>query len=91
MQLELGIRVSTGSRSAGDRQMSAQQPQNTHTAKLTPDADILGAARELCRAGGALVAAARDEGAAAGKLSNLSLQGEARLRARFEYIYIVGV
>ena len=58
--------------------------------------DTLGAARELCRAGGALVAAARDEGtaaelaamfaalqaAAAGRLARL--QGEARLRARFE-------
>ena len=56
----------------------------------------MSAARELCRAGGALVAAARDEGtaaelaamfaalqaAAAGRLA--SLQGEARLRARFE-------
>ena len=39
------------SASAGDRQMSAQQPQNTHTAKLTSDADILGTARELRQAG----------------------------------------
>ena len=61
-------------------------------------------ARELCRAGGALVAAVRDEGTAAelaamfaalqaeaaGRLASLQgarrrrLQGEARLRARFE-------
>ena len=45
--------------------MSIQQPQTTHMAELTSDSDIIGAARELCRAGGALVAAARDEGTAA--------------------------
>ena len=64
--------------------------------QVSAEQDTLGAARELCRAGGALVAAARDEGtaaelaamfaalqaAAAGRLA--SLQGEARLRARFE-------
>ena len=45
--------------------MSIQQPQTTPMAELTSDSDIIGAARELCRAGGALVAAARDEGTAA--------------------------
>ena len=64
--------------------------------QVSAEQDTVSAARELCRAGGALVAAARDEGtaaelaamfaalqaAAAGRLA--SLQGEARLRARFE-------
>ena len=74
-----------------------QEPsQDTHMVQVTAEQDTVSAARELCRAGGALVAAARDEGtaaelaamfaalqaAAAGKLA--SLQGEARLRARFE-------
>ena len=76
--------------------MSAQQTQNTPMAQLTAAAGTLAAGRQLCRAGGPLVAAARDEGtaaelaamfaalqaAAAGRLA--SLQGEARLRARFD-------
>ena len=62
--------------------------------QATAEQDTVSAARELCRAGGALVVAARDQGtaaeleamfaalhaSAAGKLS--SLQGEARLRVR---------
>jgi hypothetical protein len=74
-----------------------QEPsQDRHMVQESAEQDTLGAARELCRAGGALVAAARDEGtaaelaamfaalqaAAAGRLARL--QGEARLRARFE-------
>ena len=74
-----------------------QEPsQDTHMVQATAEQDTVSAARELCRAGGALVAAARDEGtaaelaamfaalqaAAAGRLA--SLQGEARLRERFE-------
>ena len=74
-----------------------QEPsQDTHMVQVNAEQDTVSAARELCRAGGALVAAARDAGtaaelaamfaalqaAAAGRLA--SLQGEARLRARFE-------
>ena len=73
-----------------------QEPwQDTQMVQVSAEQDTVSAARELCRAGCALVAAARDEGtlaelaamfaalqaAAAGKLA--SLQGEARLRARF--------
>ena len=74
-----------------------QEPsQDTRMVQVNAEQDTVSAARELCRAGGALVAAARDEGtaaelaamfaalqaAAAGRLARL--QGEARLRARFE-------
>ena len=74
-----------------------QEPsQDTRMVQVNAEQDTVSAARELCRAGGALVAAARDEGtaaelaamfaalqaAAAGRLARL--QGEARLRARFK-------
>ena len=74
-----------------------QEPsQDTQMVQERDEQGTVSAARELCRAGGALVAAARDEGtaaelaamfaalqaAAAGRLARL--QGEARLRARFE-------
>ena len=43
-----------------------QEPwQDTHMVQVSAEQDTLDAARELCRAGGALVAAARDEGTAA--------------------------
>ena len=43
-----------------------QEPsQDTHMVQVTAEQDTVSAARELCRAGGALVAAARDEGTAA--------------------------
>ena len=43
-----------------------QEPtQNTQMVQVTAEQGTVGAARELCRAGGALVAAARDEGTAA--------------------------
>ena len=77
-----------------DGQPGEQQAPREPTAAGAVDA--LAAARELCRAGGALVVAACDEGtaaeleamfaalqaAAAGRVARL--QGEARLRARFE-------
>ena len=40
-----------------------QEPsQDTQMVQVSAEQDTVGAARELCRAGGALVAAARDEG-----------------------------
>ena len=85
--------IESSLRSMPRRQRRQKQAQATTSAGAD---DTVSAARELCRAGGALVAAARDEGtaaelaamfaalqaAAAGRLARL--QGEARLRARFE-------
>ena len=86
-----------GSPAPSSRTEHAQQPQPQPQPKIpmeTAAGAVMIEARELCRAGGALVAAARDavtaaeleamfaalHAAAAGKLS--SLQVEARLRAR---------
>ena len=95
------LRASWRQKASTDARMvktkTRQEPsQDTRMVQVNAEQDTVSAARELCRAGGALVAAARDEGtaaelaamfaalqaAAAGRLARL--QGEARLRARFE-------